>query len=230
MVEWRDRFGKKGGTMKKGYIYKINCLLNDKVYIGQTTKTIKQRFEQHYLEATKFNRENQLYIDMVEYGKNNFEIIVLEEIQNEDYYDLKIKLNDREIYFINKYNSLKNGYNISKGNYKDRKIKKQKRLNFVLDFEKYNKIIDNLEKNNFKSLTEFIETSCIEYKKENNQELLNKKLELLNEKLELLEYENRELKYRNNYLNKIIIWDRLPLFQKIITEHPIFERGNNDNT
>ena len=216
--------------MKKGYIYKINCLLNDKVYIGQTTKTIKQRFEQHYLEATKFNRENQLYIDMVEYGKNNFEIIVLEEIQNEDYYDLKIKLNDREIYFINKYNSLKNGYNISKGNYKDRKIKKQKRLNFVLDFEKYNKIIDNLEKNNFKSLTEFIETSCIEYKKENNQELLNKKLELLNEKLELLEYENRELKYRNNYLNKIIIWDRLPLFQKIITEHPIFERGNNDNT
>lgn len=225
MVEWRDRFGKKGLIMEKGYIYKISCLLNDKVYIGQTIKNINYRFNQHYTEAIKFNRENQLYVDMVEYGKDNFEITMIEELCCENYFDLKSKLNEREVYYINKFNSLKNGYNISKGNYKNKKITKNKRINLQIEFEKYNKIIKNMEKNNFKSLTEFIIMSCLKYKEnEVNEIILEKQNTHLKNQNTYLENQNTYFKNRICKLEEIILWDRLPLLQKIKTKHPLFER------
>ena len=38
------------------FIYKITCLKNNKIYIGQTTKTIEERFAQHKNAAIKTRR------------------------------------------------------------------------------------------------------------------------------------------------------------------------------
>lgn len=103
----------KDGTYT-GYIYKITNLINEKVYIGQTTTTIDHRWGQH---KTYRSKRNHLYSALDKYGIENFKI---EEISH---YTRKTKekliqiLNKKEIYYIAKYNSTNPdfGYNISIG-------------------------------------------------------------------------------------------------------------------
>ena len=89
--------------MKK-YIYIITNDINNKAYIGQSNDP-KYRFNQHY----RPNSDNSL-IDLAiqKYGKEHFIISILEG-PIKDY-------NEREKYYILKYNSLRpNGYNILEG-------------------------------------------------------------------------------------------------------------------
>lgn len=96
-------------------IYKITNDINGKVYIGKTSLSIDKRFKQHVLDSNK-NRCNKrpLYDAMNKYGVENFHIEVIEEnISDED-------INDKEIYYIRKYNSYigfnnTNGYNATLG-------------------------------------------------------------------------------------------------------------------
>lgn len=96
-------------------IYKITNDINGKVYIGKTSLSIDKRFKQHVLDSNK-NRCNKrpLYDAMNKYGVENFHIKVIEEnISDED-------INDKEIYYIRKYNSYigfnnTNGYNATLG-------------------------------------------------------------------------------------------------------------------
>lgn len=94
----------------KGFIYIIKNTINEKVYIGQTSRTIEARWNQH--KAAALRGENQgiiLYNAMRKYGVENFYISELEKV------DIK-KLNEREIYWIKFYNSQSpNGYNIRAG-------------------------------------------------------------------------------------------------------------------
>lgn len=91
-----------------GYIYKITNKINGKVYIGQTRKSIKQRWNDH--KAISNSPEKQgydypLYRAFRKYGIENFKIEEIEKCHFE-------KLNEREIYWIKYYNSIKeNGYN-----------------------------------------------------------------------------------------------------------------------
>lgn len=93
----------------RGFIYKITNKINGKSYIGQTIQNVKERFYQHC--ATKCS---QAILNMVihkainKYGKSNFTIEVIEEIDSTN-------LNDRERYWIKYYNSYNNGYNSTKG-------------------------------------------------------------------------------------------------------------------
>ena len=89
-------------------IYKITNKVNGKIYIGQSI-TIKNRWKQHINEA-KNNRNNAaLYLAMRKYGIDNFSFEVIEEC------DIKF-LNEREIYWINFYNSFEGeGYNMTPG-------------------------------------------------------------------------------------------------------------------
>ena len=92
------------------YIIKNNC--NDKVYIGQTTTSIKHRWDGHLYSAKhNFDQGMILYKAMRKYGIENFYIELLEDnIIGTD------SLNRREKYWINQYNSLTpNGYNVREG-------------------------------------------------------------------------------------------------------------------
>lgn len=93
--------------MIKGYIYKIINRINNKVYIGQTKYTIEHRWNQH-LRAYREGRQYSLYKAIHKYGLENFSIEQLEEVSVD-------KLDEREIFWIAKYDSFKNGYNMTIG-------------------------------------------------------------------------------------------------------------------
>lgn len=93
--------------MIKGYIYKITNRVNNKVYIGQTKYTVEHRWKQH-LRALREKRQYALYKAMSKYGIENFSIDQLEEVDID-------KLDEREIFWIAKYDSFKSGYNMANG-------------------------------------------------------------------------------------------------------------------
>lgn len=81
----------------KGYIYKITCLVNNKIYIGLTTTSIEQRWKGH-INASKKSQKH-LYASMRKYGIKNFKI---EQIDETDDFE---KLGELERFYIKKYNS-----------------------------------------------------------------------------------------------------------------------------
>ena len=92
-----------------GFIYKITNKVNGKSYIGQTIQNVKERFYQHC--ATKCSKavsNMAIHRAIKKYGKSNFTVEVIEEIDSAN-------LNDRERYWIKYYNSYNNGYNSTKG-------------------------------------------------------------------------------------------------------------------
>lgn len=93
----------------KGRIYKIYNDINDKVYIGKTLDTIENRFESHKKDSIRERLEKRpLYNAMNKYGIDKFHIELVEECELND-------LSIREIYWIEKFNSYKEGYNATKG-------------------------------------------------------------------------------------------------------------------
>lgn len=92
-----------------GYIYKITNKINEKVYIGQTIKTCEKRWAQHKNNSNKeYFSQIVLYKAFNKYGIENFEFEKIEEVSND-------KLDEREIYWIQYYNSYFNGYNSTRG-------------------------------------------------------------------------------------------------------------------
>ena len=94
-----------------GYIYKITNLINNKCYIGQTIKNIEERWNRHKRDA--FNKKNYnynypLYKAFRKYGLENFSFEIIEECNISE-------LNEKEIYWIQYYDSYKNGYNQTTG-------------------------------------------------------------------------------------------------------------------
>ena len=89
------------------YIYQIVNNINQKIYIGKTEFSIEKRFKEHCYDAFKRKNEKRpLYSAMRKYGIENFHIELIEETDNPE---------EREIYWINYYNSFKNGYNATFG-------------------------------------------------------------------------------------------------------------------
>ena len=103
-------------------IYKIENLVNGKIYIGQS-KHIKQRWSEHKKELRK-NRHTNNYLQRAwnKYGEENFSHIILEECAEDE-------LDDREIYYINLYHSFESdiGYNLTNGGGRNRVISESTR-------------------------------------------------------------------------------------------------------
>lgn len=93
-----------------GYIYIIKNTCNNKVYVGQTSRTIEDRWSQHKNAALRGDDYGTiLYRAMRKHGIENFYVEQLEECNMSD-------INDREIYWIKYYNcQTPNGYNIRAG-------------------------------------------------------------------------------------------------------------------
>lgn len=89
-------------------IYKITNKINEYSYIGLSTN-IEDRWNQHK-NPYNWNRENKklLYKAFQKYGLENFEFEILEECNPKD-------LSEKEKYYIEKYNTYKNGYNSTSG-------------------------------------------------------------------------------------------------------------------
>lgn len=91
------------------YIYKITNDINGKIYIGQTSTTIEQRFQEHCRDSRKeINSNRPLYSAMRKYGIENFFVEQIEEC------DIT-SVGDRERYWIERLGSFKNGYNATLG-------------------------------------------------------------------------------------------------------------------
>jgi group I intron endonuclease len=94
--------------MKKIFkIYKIQ-FPNGKVYIGQSVNH-KNRWREHLREAAKGN-DLKIYRAMRKYNITIEAFSIIEDgITSQD------EANSKETYYIKKFNSIKNGYNIAKG-------------------------------------------------------------------------------------------------------------------
>lgn len=100
-----------------GYIYCIENLINHKLYIGQTRKTINTRFLEHKWDAA--NRCNDgmiLHRAILKYGADNFSVSKIDEFCCKSISELNDVLDKAEISFIAQYNTLSpNGYNVTRG-------------------------------------------------------------------------------------------------------------------
>lgn len=87
----------------KFIVYKHTNKINNKVYVGITKRSLHSRMQDGYTGSSKFNNA------IKKYGWNNFTSEILEK-------DLTLQeACDKEKYYINKYDSINNGYNLSEG-------------------------------------------------------------------------------------------------------------------
>lgn len=91
-----------------GYIYKITNNVNGKSYIGKTERTIEIRWKEHLRHIPTLQDRLPLYKAMAKYGKENFSIEEIEQCDNSI-------LDEREIYWINKFQTYGKGYNCTGG-------------------------------------------------------------------------------------------------------------------
>lgn len=125
--------------MRNGRIYIIKNKCNNKVYVGQTTLSIEDRFKQHKKPTYRKRCTYKLYKAMNKYGVENFYVELLED---DIPYDL---LDKREIYWIEQYDSFKNGYNSTPGG-DGKTIYKLDDVNNILDRLRQGDMIKDIAK------------------------------------------------------------------------------------
>ena len=96
-----------------GYIYKITNSVNNKIYVGSTSKSLIERFCKHKANSKEIIKNGKIYILMREIGIDKFKIELLEQIEflekkellkREQYYidSLEAELNIKNTYFNEK--------------------------------------------------------------------------------------------------------------------------------
>jgi len=93
-----------------GKIYVIRNTNNNKVYVGQTTQSVEDRFAQHK-RLCNSNKKQLIYKALLKYGADCFYV---EEIESGiPTYE---ELNSKESHYIQLFNSMEpNGYNLNPG-------------------------------------------------------------------------------------------------------------------
>lgn len=114
-------------------IYKVTNLINNKVYIGQTTKTLKHRQDQHRRETESIRKNSYFHNAIAKYGFENFLFEVI------DCADSIEELNNKEVYWINYYNSTNKeiGYNLDSGGRNGKKSERTKKAISLTSIEKW---------------------------------------------------------------------------------------------
>lgn len=96
--------------MVTGSIYIIRNTVNNKVYVGQTTMTVEERFKSHMKPSVAKQRRNyKIYNAINKYGRDKFYVETLET-------GIPLEMLDkREVELIAEYDSFRNGYNSTPG-------------------------------------------------------------------------------------------------------------------
>ena len=88
-------------------IYIITNDINEKSYIGWTSLSLEERLKNHIKDSKNRKYEKRpLYSAMNKYGADKFHIKLIEETDTPQ---------EREVYWIEQYNSYHYGYNATKG-------------------------------------------------------------------------------------------------------------------
>ena len=86
-----------------GIVYCLENTINSKRYIGVTTRTLQKRFDEHCKADSYIGKAIR------KYGAENFQKYVLDQA------DSHAELCDLEIYYIQKYDTYHQGYNLTLG-------------------------------------------------------------------------------------------------------------------
>ena len=101
----------KSQEIRSGIIYKFTNNINGHSYIGQTINP-KSRYQDH---VGRVKKNTGLDTAIAKYGAENFSYEVLYETPELPCSQVKDLLNEKEIYYINKYDTYNNGYNQTLG-------------------------------------------------------------------------------------------------------------------
>lgn len=110
----------------EGIIYCYTNKINGLKYIGQTTNEIGRRYSftnpnvryctsyEIYKQGGKLSKFDQARKD---FGLDAFEYKIIDRVENDDKECLINQLNALETYYIKKYDTMNNGYNMTEGGY-----------------------------------------------------------------------------------------------------------------
>lgn len=144
-------------------VYAITNTINGKQYVGVTKFPLEKRFNEHRRDANKHNMKHRpLYSDMNEYGHDNFIIEELEECDD----SVRFK---RESYWIDKLDTLNNGYNETYGGTGKRFYNYDKIANKYLELGKINSVCEfyNCDYDTVKAACEYCGIEIISSMKQN---------------------------------------------------------------
>lgn len=183
------------------YIYKVTNKINNKIYIGQTTKTIEKRWKRHCDDALSGRLKTKFALAIKKYGVESFEIEKIDTAKT------KNELNKKEIYWISFYNSVHNGYNSTDGgeNTDTYRYKTEEEMNVIKEkirYTKTGKLNPRAKKVKCKNINTFEElvfdsfADCADYFKESGHHFITRrvlhKTKYLYKKEWLISYFNEE--------------------------------------
>ncbi len=116
-------------------IYALRCKNNGRLYIGRTSN-LNNRIQVHFQELISGRYTNLLMLDdFKKYGKENFEIYVLEE-------NIPYSQRTKEYDYMRKYNTFEEKYGYNRG---DKGKKKKKTFNFIYEMPPCNYNSTNIQ-------------------------------------------------------------------------------------
>lgn len=125
----------RSSMSNQGKIYCAHCIFTEKKYIGQTITLLEYRIIQHFILSKNYN--HKFANALKKYGRDGFVWGIIEECEEKE-------LDEREIFWINFYNTYKKGYNSTTGGNQGREYCTKK---FLIETpEGKVELIENLEK------------------------------------------------------------------------------------
>ena len=195
--------------MRYGSIYKITCLRNNKIYIGQTVQNPPiKRWIEHYQEAYNENNQLFLYRAIRKCGIENFTFQILEQ-------NIKLTdLNFKESYYINKYSSNINeyGYNLTRGGHYSVKSK--------LDEEKVLEIIDYIKNESEKTFVEIAKIFGV------TREMIS---DINMGKTWYFRNENYPIRDNSDFKNKILREQVYDIYERLLNKESLTEIARDYN-